>query len=76
MWQMIERMFERGKFGAEFPSAAQGPILLNSLRNVHSTISRADGTRRSSVTSGTTPVEGANGRSARVKGANGGPLGR
>jgi len=28
---MIEHRFERSKFVAEFPSAAQDPILLNSL---------------------------------------------
>jgi len=28
---MIEHLFERSKFVAEFPSAAQDPILLNSL---------------------------------------------
>jgi hypothetical protein len=31
MRQMIEHMFGQGKFGAEFPSAAQDPISLNSL---------------------------------------------
>jgi hypothetical protein len=31
MRQMIEHMFEQCKIGAEFPSAAQNPILLNSL---------------------------------------------
>jgi hypothetical protein len=54
MRAMIEHMFEDDKFGAEFPSAAQTPISLNSLRNVHSTISRADTARRPSVTSRTT----------------------
>jgi len=28
---MIEHLFEQSKFVAEFPSAAQDPILLNSL---------------------------------------------
>jgi hypothetical protein len=31
MHPMIEHMFEQSKFVAEFPSAAQDPILLNSL---------------------------------------------
>jgi hypothetical protein len=31
MRPMIEHLFEQSKFGAEFPSAAQSPILLNSL---------------------------------------------
>jgi hypothetical protein len=31
MSPMIEHLFERSKFVAEFPSAAQDPILLNSL---------------------------------------------
>ena len=36
---MIEHVFEQSKFVAEFPSAAQNPILRNALCNVHSTIS-------------------------------------
>jgi hypothetical protein len=31
MRPMIEHAFEQSKFVAEFPSAAQNPILLNSL---------------------------------------------
>jgi hypothetical protein len=31
MRPMIEHMFEQSKFGAEFSSAAENPILLNSL---------------------------------------------
>jgi hypothetical protein len=31
MRPMIEHLFEQSKFGAEFPSAAQNPILPNSL---------------------------------------------
>jgi hypothetical protein len=31
MRPMIEHVFEQSKFVAEFPSAAQNPILLNSL---------------------------------------------
>ena len=38
MRPMIEHMFESDKFGAEFPSAAQGPISVNSLGNVQMTI--------------------------------------
>jgi len=34
MRPMIEHAFEQSKFGAEFPSAAQDPISVNSLRNV------------------------------------------
>ena len=47
---MIEHIFEQSKFGAEFPSAAQSPILRNSLPNVHSPISRADAASHPSVT--------------------------
>jgi hypothetical protein len=54
MRAILEYMFEDDKFGAEFPSAAQAPISLNSLCNVHTTISRADTARRPSVTSRTT----------------------
>jgi hypothetical protein len=50
MRPMIEHMFGRDKFGAEFPSASQDPISVNSLRNVHSTISYIEPSRHVSVT--------------------------
>jgi hypothetical protein len=34
MRPMVEHIFEQSKFVAEFPSAAQNPISVNSLRNV------------------------------------------
>jgi hypothetical protein len=53
MRPMIEHMFGADKFGAEFPSAAQDPISVNSLRNVHSTISPSFASRLLTVTSRT-----------------------
>jgi hypothetical protein len=50
MRPMIEHMFDPAKFGAEFPSAAQGPISVNSLDNVQMTISYIGASRSASVT--------------------------
>ena len=74
MREMIEHMFGDDKFGAEFPSAAQTPISLNSLCNVHSTISRADTARRPSVTSRT--ILSIGGRSGTAEAGGDAVLGR